>query len=293
MIVDFHEWNIFEGASEGSGRSDKQWLKDPKTNKIGLFKYTKTNKTTEHVSEELASELANLIGLKCAKIDIGLYDSRTGSMSYLINNETEILIEGIYLINKIYPNYDSNSMYDKYKQEYYSLEMIINSIQEYNITIDFLNIIIFDFLIGNTDRHQNNWAVISSNDNIKMCPMYDNGSSLCCYIEDEKIDSFLGNDKMKFDSLVNTSSRSRIRIDKNIKKEPTHIEVIKYLNLNYRNSIINLVETINNRITKNTLDKVIDIYPEELISSKRKELIKRFLLTKVKLLNNIFYGEEE
>ena len=101
MIVDFHEWNIFEGASEGSGRSDKQWLKDPKTNKIGLFKYTKTNKTTEHVSEKLASELANLIGLKCAKIDIGLYDSRTGSMSYLINNETEILIEGIYLINKI------------------------------------------------------------------------------------------------------------------------------------------------------------------------------------------------
>jgi len=72
--------------------------KRKRTKEIGLFKYTKSDKTTEHVSEKLASNLAGLLGLKCAKIEIGKYKLRIGSMSYLINTKTEILIEGIYLI---------------------------------------------------------------------------------------------------------------------------------------------------------------------------------------------------
>ena len=110
MVVNYSHWHIYEGASEGSGRSDKEWLINQDNKEIGLFKFTKTDKTTEHISEKLSAELAKLIGLDCARIEIGKYDSRIGSMSYLINNETEILIEGIYLINKKYPNYNPASM---------------------------------------------------------------------------------------------------------------------------------------------------------------------------------------
>jgi hypothetical protein len=293
MLVDYSHWNIYEGASEGSGRSDKEWLIKPDTKDVGLFKFTKTDKTTEHVSEKLASELAGLIGLECARIDIGKYDSRIGSMSYLINNETEILIEGIYLINKKYPNYNPASLYDNINEEYYSIEMILNSLEEYSLSNDFFKIAIFDFLIGNTDRHQNNWAVISYNDNIRMCPMYDNGSSLCCYLEDENIDSYLGNDKMKFNSLVNTKSKSRVRVNKKVKKEPTHLEVLQYINLNHRDCVIDLIETINDNITEMTVEKIISSYSDELISKKRKMLIKKFLLEKVKLMNQVFLREEE
>lgn len=293
MLEEYSHWQIYEGASEGSGRSDKVWLTNPDTKEIGLFKFTKTDKTTEHISEKLASELAELIGLECARIEIGKYDSRIGSMSYLINNKSEILIEGIYLISKKYPNYDPASMYDNVNQEYYSIEMILRSLDEYNLKNEFLKIAIFDFLIGNTDRHQNNWAVLRHNDIFRMCPMYDNGSALCCYVEENNIDSYLGKDMMKFNSLVNTKSRSRVRINKKIKKEPTHIEVLQYINLYYYDCVIDLIKVINQKITEYNLEKIVSNYPDELLSQKRKRLIKKFLLEKVKLMNQVFGGEEE
>lgn len=293
MVIDYSQWDIYEGASEGSGRSEKEWLINKDTNEIGLFKFPKTDKTTEHISEKLASELAKTIGLECAKIEIGKYNSRIGSMSYLINTEKEILIEGISLINSKYPTYNPGTMYDYLKDEYYSLEMILNSINDYNLVDDFLKIMIFDFLIGNTDRHQNNWAVISINDNIRMCPLYDNGSSLCCYLEDEKIDSYLGNDKMKFNSLVNTKSKSRVRLDKKNKKETTHLEIVKYICRHYYSSVIELVNIININLTEDIIEKLVFSYDDKLISYKRKQLIKKFLIEKINLLNVVFFGKEE
>lgn len=58
-------------------------------------------------------------------------------------------------------------------------------------------------------------------ENIRLCPLDDNGSSLCCDIDESKIDSYLGNDKVRFNSLINSKSTSRIRINK-MQKKRTH-----------------------------------------------------------------------
>ena len=293
MLKDYSEWEVYEGASEGSGRSDKEWLRHPISKEIGLFKFTKTENTTENVSEKLASELAVLVGFKSAKIDIGTYNSRRGCMSYLINNEREILIEGIYLINKHYPTYDPYTMYDSLNEEYYSLKMILNSVAEYNIQAELIKICVFDFLIGNTDRHQSNWAVLAEGDSIKICPLYDNGSSLCCYIQEENLDSFLGKDLVKFNAQVNSKSKSIIRINGKVKKHPTHYEVLRHIKEHYYLEVAELIDTINSNITEEKLDRLLDAYPSEVLSIKRKQLIRKFLLAKVDLMNGVFSREEE
>lgn len=293
MIIDYSHWDIYSGASEGSGRSEKVWLINKETEEIGLFKFTKSDRTTEHISEKIASDLAKVLGLECARIEIGTYKSRTGSMSYLINKETEILVEGIYLINRNYPNYDSYTLYDNVKEEYYSLEMILNSLEAYNISNDFLKIPIFDFLIGNTDRHQNNWAILAFEDNIRICPMYDNSSSLCCYFDEDNLDSYLGKDKLRFNSIVISKSKSRIRVNSKSKKEPTHIEMLEYIKLYYSEHVVYLVKLISEKITEQTLEEILSQYQSNLLSDKRKLLIKKFLLEKVRLMNGIFSREEE
>lgn len=213
-------------------------------------------------------------------------------MSYLINNDKEILIEGISLINKCYPGYDHNTMYDHITKEYYSLEMILNSLDEYNLKGEFLKIVIFDFLIGNTDRHQNNWAVLEVNDTIRLCPMYDNGSSLCCYLEEDSVDSYLGNDKVRFNSLIDSKSKSRIKIDKKKKQEPTNLEVLQYVEKNFRECVADLIRNINEYISEESLNEIMLDYPVDIISNKRQKLIKMFILEKVKLMNNTFSREE-
>lgn len=292
MIKDFNFWIEYEGASEGSGRSEKIWLVNPDDGKIGLFKFPKSEYTTEHISEKIASEIANRIHLQCMKVDIGIYDSRIGCLSYRINQENQNLIEGIQLINKYYPSYDEETLYDKARNEYYSLEMILTSLQEYSFKYDFFKIPIFDFLIGNTDRHHSNWAILQRDKEYKLCPLYDNGSSLCCYIEESRLDSYLGNDKVRFQSLINSKSKSRIRINKQRKKEPTHFEVLEFLKDNYYANTIDFVKEINKNINKKSIDYILEAY-ENLINEKRKQLIKKFLLGKIKLMREIFSLREE
>ena len=287
MIRDYNSWVEYKGASEGSGRSEKVWLVNPINGDIALFKFTKSVHTTEHLSEKIATEIAQLINIECMKVKIGVYNSRVGSLSYKINKDAENLIEGIRLINKYYPSYNPNLLYDAERGEYYSLEMILNSLKEYNFQREFFKIPIFDFLIGNTDRHQNNWAILQSDKGNRLCPLYDNGSSLCCYIQESKIEGYLGNDKAKFQSLVDSKSTSRIRINKNVKKEPTHLEILKYLKENYYNDVINIIKTIKNNINENSIDGILVKYTD-IMSEKRKVLIKKFLIEKVKLMSKQF-----
>ncbi|EYE87163.1 protein kinase [Fervidicella metallireducens AeB] len=287
MIKDFSNWIEYEGASEGSGRSEKIWLVNPENGEVGLFKFTKSSNTTEHVSEKIASELAILIGIECMKVDLGIFNSRIGSLSYKINKDDEILIEGIQLINKYFPNYDENSLYDNVKDEYYSLDMIMKSLKDYNLQYEFLKIPIFDYLIGNTDRHHSNWAIIQKDKNVKLSPLYDNGSSLCCYINEDKIDGYLGNDKMKFESILINKSTSRIRIDKKTRKEPKHKEVLEFIKNNYYNEVIDFIQTINTNVNEKNIDILLENYVG-IISDKRIKLIKKYLVEKVRIMVEIF-----
>lgn len=208
-------------------------------------------------------------------------------MSYNILKQDEELIEGISLINLKYPNYNPEKLFDDKKKEYYSLEMIMNSLEGIkNLKQDFIKVIFFDYIIGNTDRHQNNWGVIKKNEDIiKLAPVYDNGSSLCSYVTEDKIEEFLGKDKNKFYSLVNTKSRSRIRIDKYEKKEPTHLEVMKYLKENMREEFDKNLLIINKKINEENINLILN--KTEKISKQREILIRKYIFEKKKLINNI------
>lgn len=287
IIFDFSSWLEYKGASEGSGRSEKIWLENPENGDIGLFKFTKSKYTTEHLSEKIAMEIAKLVDIECMKVDIGKYDNRVGSLSYRINKDGENLIEGIQLINKYYPNYNPETLFDDINKEYYSLEMILNSLKDYDFQREFLKIPVFDFLIGNTDRHQNNWAILQKDEDVRLCPLYDNGSSLCCYVTESNIDTYLGNDKVRFNSLVDTKSTSRIRIDKYIKKEPTQLYVLKFLRENYCEVIVNTIYNIIYNVNENNIDDILREYIG-LMSEKRITLIKKFLMEKINLIREEF-----
>ena len=293
-MKNYSAWEPYSGFPEGSGRSEKIWLINPKTRETGLFKYKKDVETTDDVSECIAYQLSNLLDIPCAKFELGIYQGRKGSMSYnIVNSSREILIEGINFINVRYPHYDADLFFDKESQDVYSVEMADNILKDVINFKYFLNMLMFDFLIGNSDRHQSNWAIICNDKKeIRFSPLYDNGSSLCAYIKEEQIDSYLGKDKKRWGALVDTKSRSLIRCGKRDKKRPTHLDMIKYLYETYFDETEEFAQKIVESLTKDSIYDALNQYSEDELTRKKKELIFRFLQAKVELLQKVYFGRE-
>jgi len=293
MLLNFDDWDIYDGFSPGSGFSEKEWIIDKSNNTIGLFKYPKSKDTFEHFSEKMASELGNYIGIECAKVDIGYYNNRIGSLSYLLVDQVkEELHEGIRLIYKLRKRYNPDKLIDEETQEYYSIDLILESLNQYNLKNKFLDIIIFDYLIGNTDRHHSNWAIITKHKgygdiDVRMSPLYDNGSSLCCYTNESVIID-KQNDSIWFKGIADTKSKSIIRIDKFNKKKPNHLEMVYHLKNNYYSETVKRVNIISDRLTDSYIRELIETYSYGMMSEERKRLLIKFLNSKVKDLLSIY-----
>ena len=298
-VINFDSWKIYDGAAEGSGRSEKIWLISD-TGEIGLFKFPKIDpvdqkETTEHVSEHLAYQLGKVLNVSTAKVDIGIRDGRIGSMSYLVRKQNEALVEGIDFISGKFPKYNAETMQDEETGTYYCIDHIFNSVSGVVPNRIWIEMMLFDFLIGNADRHQSNWALLMelvSKDpvsiQVRQCPLYDNGSSLCCYVNESQVED---KDTRRFEALVDSKSRSIIRIDGSIKAKPRHKEVAQYLIGKYPIAKT-IAKRFLNRLHETTIDHIMDQYPTEVLDAKKNLLIRRYLLKKLELLDALLNSED-
>ena len=298
IIKKFDKW-IPDREKLDSGKGKKIWLTNPRNANVnGWFKYVKCTKekyendksinTFENISEKIADLIAKRLKIKNAKIDIGTYNNEIGCLSYNVLRDNQTMSEGVAYISRIYNKYDSNLCQDIESGEYYCLQMILNSLPNEELKNEFLKIMIFDFLIGNSDRHSNNWAVIKNRSNKEsIAPLYDNGSSLCSLVKESEIKSYLGVDKLKFEALVDTKSRTIVRINGKNKSKPTHKEVLRYLSENYYNKTEDFAKSVVQKLSD---EEIMDILRDvkEYISEDRLLLIRKYLKAKVKILKDIY-----
>ena len=193
------------------------------------------------------------------------------------------LLEGIVFIENHYPYYDKDKLEDTYSNSKYSIQMIQNSLNGILEIDEFYKIVIFDILIGNSDRHHSNWAILARGIvyktpedmfdvffNYSMSPLYDNGSSLCAYEDNNNLEIFF-KDKMKFEALVNTKSKSAIGWED--ERPIRHFELLKKIKDNAYDGTIQYVEKIKTNINEEKIDKILSEF-SNIISIDMKKLLK-------------------
>lgn len=216
----------------------------------------------------------------------------------MIDTITTSLVEGVELIQSKYPFYDRDRLRDDWFNEKYSVQMIQNSLKNPEYMRDILKMIIFDCLIGNSDRHHSNWGELSTVTHngdyfvfhFYIAPLYDNGSSLCAYVNESEIEQIL-NDKMRFESLVDTKSKSAIGW--NDIRPIRHFELIKQIKSNYYDLTEKYVKIIKSNITDATITKVLNEFDNNIISLDMKKLLFRFIIERKNRILEIYDMKDE
>lgn len=174
---------VEQESYEQLGTKEKFWL----NNRQSLFKSGREN-TLEDCSEKIAYEIAKLIDLPCAKYEFGKFITpqnqvRFGVVSenFLKHKENEALVLGNQILGKIFKDYDQ---YSRYKARKYTpalvlltFETLSELMRDYSFLQTFIGYLVFDCLIGNTDRHHENWGIIV-NGGFRIAPSFDHASGL-------------------------------------------------------------------------------------------------------------------
>jgi hypothetical protein len=159
------EWSEQAWWNTGGTRNKKIYL-NPEDGQLYFFKESfkkgKRDYKYEFWSEIIASEIGLILGFNVLRYHIAIRNETIGCISKsMLNLDTEELIEG----GKYLQAYDQTFNPEDTKQRnLYSFELIVKSIVAFNREKCFpelFDMIVFDALIGNSDRHQENWAFIS------------------------------------------------------------------------------------------------------------------------------------
>jgi len=281
-IIDFSSWE--ELALPVSGVREKKWLRNTTTGEIGLFKFPKTEYTGDFWAEKLAHELGKLVNIETAKTELGSYNGRIGSFSYYILDDGEYLLEGHAIIGDTLDFSTSSEIYEQIGRKY-TVQLLEDVLTDRFPLI--LKVIVFDCLIGNTDRHHGNWAFVADDSGIwlRLSPLYDNGSSLC-YLEKPERIALMKKDKMMMEAALFSKPKSQIGLGDI--RPADHFQVLSYVCSRYGHNIEPAMEDIKTAVTDEVVSKLLDQFPNAVISAEIQDFVKLFLMKRRDKMLSIF-----
>ena len=191
--------NVFQRLeAEQLGSKRKFWFSLANQQQPWLFKYARKN-TGEHWSEKIAAGLAPLLKLPAARVELARFGGEMGVacesfMPYVNDPETRQhikqgeLVHGNEVLAGWVTGYDKNKTFRQANHTWENIRKAIEARfpgQDAAPHLERLGgLIVFDALIGNVDRHHENWALLlvrradRGEPDLSIAPSYDHASSL-------------------------------------------------------------------------------------------------------------------
>lgn len=259
------------------GSREKRIAFDLRTKEIAYFKYEKY-KCSESCSEKLSYELAKVLDYKCAHIELAEDEyGKVGILNYIFLKEKEVHNDASFYIDK---NFDC-------RNEFYTIFNIKKCLDEININLffDFLKIMVFDALIGETDRHEGNWGItITFDGSYKLSPLYDNGCNLLRYFKDEEYARKYYESKEEFIKYIKRAKSLIYKQNSNHKYKL--IELIDFLYQIFPNEIEKEINNLE-KLTDVIIEEIVNKIPDGLLTKIHKDYIIIFLKERKKMLKDI------
>lgn len=197
-VIDLSSWR--RADDEPLGETDKRWFVEPSTNQRWLYKPNRPNRSQDEGSCEAAtSRIAASLGIPAATVELAAYDGTSGCISRnVILDPTHEMEEAASYLVEFTQNFDPR---DKRSRGHSpaTIRALLEQIKGpigYDPTLSaadwFAGYLLFDALIGNTDRHSQNWAVeTTATGEMHLAPSFDHATSLGISNRGDKRDRLL------------------------------------------------------------------------------------------------------
>lgn len=187
QIVDVAPFLVDEAAVYPEGKRDKayfRWRGDRYPfclpDRLYMFKRSRDIYPQQYWVEIFAYHLGCLINVPVPLTFVALdsQDSMPGALiEWFYDDKSVTYTRGGDAMQSLMPDYDRK------KGELHNLKSILDYCNDLNSDRDywlkaFAKIITFDALLGNTDRHQENWGILFEAGEYKLSPAFDNGTSM-------------------------------------------------------------------------------------------------------------------
>jgi hypothetical protein len=190
-----------EESIEQLGTKAKFWFHDPHFGRC-LCKIVRPG-TGEDWSEKIASELARMLGLPHATYDLGLYQGHSCVVTPNFVQSGCTLIHGNELLGRADPSYGRMNV-KRFRAVAHTIDTVWDVLDQFACELPlnwsppngiqaavevFVGYMLLDALVGNTDRHDENWGVIQEPEDATarrhLAPTFDHGSCLGCHLTDD------------------------------------------------------------------------------------------------------------
>lgn len=276
-IVDVTNWQ--EDMINPAGNRIKVWLIHPETKERYLFKEPKTD--GEMIGEVASYYLGkDIFGLNIPKTSFAKKGMKLGSISKsFILEEEKKSIEFQEIVDYFGEDFDERDL------NQYTLEKALQIVRELNCTDRFYEMLLFDFIIANQDRHAQNWGVLTNRltETKTLSPLYDNGSSLFSGFSDERLKEYQ-RDKMRFNAYTNKA----ISLFFYKKKKPKAIDILSALYNKDRHLFIEVFESFS----KVNEDQVYNLMKKIDLSDIRSKLIAQLICYRVNIVETLISRKE-
>ena len=166
-----------------------------------LFKVAREN-TGEHWAEKLASDIALALGLPTHRAELAVYEGRRGSAVRSFLKKSEVLIHGNEVLGGTIVGYEKDKQHGQADHNFDNIVAVLERLfkDERNreiASLRFVGYLVLDALVGNTDRHHENWGILlkllkqgtregDKAVTIEVAPTFDHASSLGRELLDER-----------------------------------------------------------------------------------------------------------
>lgn len=284
---------------EPLGSKRKFWARIQGEEKPWLCKFAREG-SGEHWAEKLGYEIAGLLGLPAARVELAVLDEQSCVLVESIipfraeespDRPTPCgeLIHGNEILGGYIENYERGKQRGQKQHTFVNIrEAIRCAVPEDlfpKVMHDFAGLLVLDALIGNTDRHHENWALLRVTDGdvgIGLAPSYDHASSLGRELVDTR------RTKLMNLGIANYVRKGRGAVfgQSGERHAENPIELVRWAASCHTEWFRPWIDRVH-LVTPESTDKVIERVPEKVMSRAARDFCRAFLCYTVSELKGI------